>query len=146
MTAKNRTVLAFDFGLKNIGVAYGNCTLATTRPLAVLSANEGVPRWFEIQQLIEEWSPSCLVVGEPLNMDGSPSELSRRAEKFGRRLHGRFGLPVDMCDERLSSFEAKQAQRERGHTGDYGKHPIDAYAAELILQTWLATNCDDESS
>jgi len=73
-------------------------------------------------------------------MDDSPSELSARANKFARRLHGRLGIAVDMVDERLSSFEAKQLSRERGHKGDYNADPIDSLAAELILQTWLAEN------
>ena len=71
-------------------------------------------------------------------MDGSPSELSQRAGKFARRLHGRFGVAVEMVDERLSSFEAKQQSREQGHRGDYHREPIDSLAAELILKTWLA--------
>ncbi len=70
-------------------------------------------------------------------MDGSASELAARANKFARRLHGRLGLPVEMVDERLSSFEAKAISREQGHRGDYKKQPIDSLAAELILGTWL---------
>ena len=73
-------------------------------------------------------------------MDGSSSELSARANKFARRLHGRLGLQVVMVDERLSSFEAKQISAQRGHRGDYKRDPIDSLAAELILQTWLAEN------
>ena len=130
--------MAFDFGLRQIGVAVGNCLLATTQPLTVLPAREGVPDWQAVAKLIKEWHPQLLVVGEPLNMDGSPSEMSERANRFSRRLHGRLGLPVEMVDERLSSFEAKENQREQGHRGDYKSQPIDSYAAELILQTWLA--------
>ena len=77
-------------------------------------------------------------VGSGINMDGSPSELSARAARFARRLQGRTGLGFELCDERLSSFEAKQASRERGHQGDYRRQPVDSYAAELILKTWLA--------
>ena len=91
-----------------------------------------------MDRLVAEWQPDLLVVGEPLNMDGSSSELSARANKFARRLHGRLGLQVEMIDERLSSFEAKQLSREQGHRGDYKRDPIDSLAAELILQTWLA--------
>lgn len=136
-TQQVRTVVAFDYGLRQIGVAVGNCLLATTQPLAVLTAREGVPDWDQIAELFREWQPQLVVVGEPLNMDGSPSELSERAHRFSRRLHGRFGLPVEMVDERLSSFEAKENCREQGHRGDYKAQPIDSYAAELILQTWL---------
>ena len=117
----------------------GNTVLGTTQPLAILAAREGVPDWGAVTALIEEWQPDSLVVGDPLNMDGSESELSRRARKFAKRLHGRFGLPVELADERLSSFEAKQAGRERGHKGDYKSRPVDSEAAEIILRSWLAT-------
>ena len=120
------------------GVATGNALLATTQSLPILKARDGVPDWDAVARLVAEWQPDLLVVGEPLNMDGSPSELSERAGKFGRRLHGRLGLPVEMVDERLSSFEAKQQSREMGHRGDYNKDPVDSLAAELILQTWLS--------
>lgn len=132
--------MAFDFGLRKIGVAMGNCLLGTTTSLPVLMAKDGVPDWQLVQKLVEEWRPDLLVVGEPLNMDGTASELSARADKFARRLHGRLGLKVEMVDERLSSFEAKSVSRERGHRGDYKRQPIDSLAAELILRTWLAGN------
>ncbi len=137
---KPATVLAFDYGLKQIGVAVGNTLLGTTRSLTVLRARDGVPDWSALAALVAEWQPDLLVVGDPLNMDGSVSELATRARKFGRRLHGRLGLPVTMTDERLSSYTAKQEQREQGHRGDYKAVPIDSYAAELILQTWLREN------
>ncbi len=139
---KPATVLAFDYGLKQIGVAVGNTLLGTTRSVAVLRARDGIPDWAALEALVAEWQPDLLVVGDPLNMDGSVSELANRARKFGRRLHGRLGLPVAMTDERLSSFEAKQEQRQRGHRGDYKAVPVDSHAAELILQTWLRENED----
>ncbi len=129
--------MAFDYGLRQIGVAVGNALLGTTRPLPVLRAREGSPDWSSVASLIEEWKPELLVIGNPLNMDGSPSELSARADKFARRLQGRFGLPVELVDERLSSFEAKQISREQGHGGDYRREPVDSLAAELILRSWL---------
>ena len=130
--------MAFDFGLRQIGVAIGNCLLGTTQPLRVLKAKEGAPDWRAVEDLVNEWRPDLLLVGDPLNMDGSASELCQRARKFSRRLHGRLGLPVEMIDERLSSFEAKQNSREQGHRGNFKEQPIDSYAAELILQTWLS--------
>jgi putative Holliday junction resolvase len=129
--------MAFDFGLRQIGVAVGNCLLATTQPLDILRAREGQPDWTAVEKLIAEWQPDLLLVGDPLNMDGSDSELGERARKFARRLHGRLGLQIVMVDERLSSFEAKQFSREQGHRGDYHRQPIDSYAAELLLQSWL---------
>jgi len=130
--------MAFDFGLRQIGVATGNAVLKTSQALGVLSAKEGSPNWQELEKWVNEWEPDLLVVGDPLNMDGSDSELCIRSRKFARRLHGRLGLPVELVDERLSSFEAKQEQREQGHSGNYKKQPIDSYAAQLILETWLA--------
>ncbi len=137
MNARIRSVLAFDFGLVQIGVAVGNTLLRSTQPLAILRAREGVPDWQALEQLVRDWQPDLLLVGDPLNMDGSDSELCERARKFARRLHGRLGLPVTMVDERLTSFEAKQVSREQGHRGNYKRRPIDSQAAELVLQSWL---------
>lgn len=136
--ASPSTVIAFDFGLRQIGVATGNTLLETTQPLTVLNAKDGIPDWHAVESLVDEWQPDLVVVGDPLNMDGSVSELCQRARKFARRLEGRLGIPVEMVDERLSSFEAKQSSREQGHAGDYKKQPVDSQAAELILRTWLA--------
>ena len=133
---KIRTLLAFDFGLRQIGVAVGNMQMQTSQPLAIVNAKNGKPDWQAIEKLMEDWQPDLLVIGDPLNMDGSAGEMSDRANKFARRLHGRWGIAIEMADERLSSFEAKQSMRELGHRGDYKDKPIDSYAAELILQTW----------
>lgn len=135
--------MAFDFGLRQIGVAVGNCTLFTTQPLIVLRARDGQPQWDSVASLITEWQPDLLLVGDPLNMDGSSSDMTTRARRFGRRLHGRFGLPVEMADERLTSFAVKQEQRDRGHSGDYRRQPVDSLAAELILQGWMATRTSE---
>jgi len=137
VNARIRSMLAFDFGLVQIGVAVGNTLLRSTQPLAILRAREGIPDWQALEQLVRDWQPDLLLVGDPLNMDGSDSELCERARKFARRLHGRLGLPVTMVDERLTSFEAKQVSREQGHRGDYKRRPIDSQAAELVLQSWL---------
>jgi len=137
--------MAFDFGLRQIGVAMGNSLLGTTQPLPILRAKDGIPDWQALQALVAEWSPDLLVVGDPLNMDGTVSELATRARKFARRLEGRLGLEVAMSDERLSSFEAKQNSREQGHKGDFKAQPIDSLAAELILRSWLAENTSSQA-
>ncbi len=131
------TALAFDFGLRSIGVAYGQSLTGTAQPLPPLKAKDGIPNWDTIQQLIKDWQPNILVIGLPLNMDDSESELSRRARKFGNRLHGRFGVDITFMDERLSSFAAKQDAKEKGHKGDYKKQPIDSFAAHMILEDWF---------
>jgi len=137
-----RTIMAFDYGLSQIGIAIGNCMLGTTQPLAVLRAKNGQPEWRDLEELIKDWRPDVLVVGDPLNMDGSASKSSAQATKFARRLHGRLGLTVEMADERLSSFEAKRNSRDQGHRGDYKQQPVDSLAAEIILRTWLAKNTE----
>ena len=129
-----RGALCFDFGTRQIGVAYGQTLSRTARPLAVLRARDGQPQWDEVASLIAEWRPSLLVVGLPLNMDGSESDFCQRARKFARRLHGRFGLETLMVDERLSTREAKTRS---GPRESYREDPIDNLAAQIILESWL---------
>jgi len=122
-------VMAFDYGTKKMGVAIGQSVTGTASPLKNISAKDGVPNWEEIGKLISEWRPDLFIVGLPLNMDGSESEISLRAEKFARRLTGRFNIPHRTVDERLTSFEAKQ------HTDE--KADVDAIAAALILESYF---------
>jgi len=132
-----KTLLAFDYGTKNIGVATGQTITASANSLAGLKAKDGVPDWTQIEKLIKEWKPDLVLVGLPLNMDDTESELSARARKFGNRLHGRFGVKVEMVDERLSSFEAKGEVMSRGGSRDYKNNPVDSIAARLILESWF---------
>jgi len=131
------SLLAFDYGTGNIGVAYGQTLTATASELKALKAKDGIPNWHEVQALLDEWQPKLVLVGLPLNMDDTESELSTRARKFANRIHGRFGVAVEMVDERLSTFEAKEEAKERGHKGNYAQNPIDSIAARLILESWL---------
>jgi len=131
------SLLAFDYGTGNIGVSYGQTLTATASELKALKAKDGIPNWHEVQALLDEWQPKLVLVGLPLNMDDTESELSTRARKFANRIHGRFGVAVEMVDERLSTFEAKEEAKERGHKGNYGQNPIDSIAARLILESWL---------
>ncbi|MEM8941883.1 MAG: Holliday junction resolvase RuvX [Pseudomonadota bacterium] len=139
-------VLAFDYGLRQIGVAVGSTFMGTTQPLPVLLARDGVPSWAEITTLLREWQPDHFLVGDPINMDGTPSDISLRAQKFARRLEGRFKIGVTMVDERLTSFAVKHErftgidQRQtRGRGSDFKKEPVDSLAAELILKDWMNT-------
>ena len=132
-------VIAFDFGRKSIGVAVGEKSLATANELTPLKANNGVPDWEVIGALIDEWEPGAVLVGLPLNMDGSDQDMTRRARKFARRIQGRFRhLHVQMVDERLSTREAKTIAHERGHSGNYAKQPLDSISARLLLESWWA--------
>lgn len=132
-----KSLLAFDYGTKNIGLAYGQTLTGSARELTRIKARDGIPDWHQIGTLVQEWRPDLLLVGLPLNMDGSDSELSVRARKFANRLHGRFALQVELVDERLTSFDAKGEVMARGGSRDYKNDPIDSIAARLILEAWL---------
>lgn len=130
------TLLAFDFGTRSIGVCVGEASLQTANELKPLKAKDGIPDWQQIEALINEWQPTKLLVGLPLNMDGSEQEMTRRARKFAQRLHGRFRLEVELVDERLSTREAKDIAFTRGHRGNFADNPVDSIAARLILESW----------
>ena len=137
MTTKHEMVIAIDYGLRNMGVAVGNTVSRTAQPLTIVGARDGVPDWSALAKLIEEWQPNRVIVGHPLNMDGSESDISRRVMKFARQIEGRYQISVTLVDERLSSREAKAAALASGHDGDFAAKPIDDEAAAIILTTWL---------
>lgn len=140
MPTAHRRAMAFDYGTRQIGVAIGQTLTGSAEPLTNLRARDGVPDWEQVAKLIREWEPNVLVVGLPLNMDGSASDMSERAARFARRLNGRFKLPVETVDERLSTFEAKQHLKDQGRTpSSYRDDPVDSLAAALLLQTWLSS-------
>ena len=133
----HETIIAIDFGLRNIGVAVGNTLSLTSRPLTILQARDGVPDWDALSSIFSEWRPDRILVGNPLNMDDSESDMGRHAARFARRIEGRFGLTVTLVDERLSSREAKANALTAGHRGDFASIPVDDEAAAIILATWL---------
>ena len=133
----HETIIAIDFGLRNIGVAVGNTLSLTSRPLTILQARDGVPDWDALSNIFDEWRPDRILVGNPLNMDESESDMGRQAARFARRIEGRFGLTVTLVDERLSSREAKASALAAGHRGDFASIPVDDEAAAIILATWL---------
>lgn len=122
-----RTVLAFDFGLKRIGVAVGEPELRTAHPLPA------VMQFSQVEKLVTEWKPGQLVVGLPTHADGRAHAMTRQAEDFARRLERRFKLPVTRVDERFSSVEAES--RLRGTRAK--KTQIDSVAAQLLLEQYF---------
>jgi len=137
---QNATLLGFDFGTKSIGVAVGQQLTGTARPLTALKAQEGTPDWNLIEKLLKEWQPDYVVVGLPLNMDGTEQPLTARARKFANRLHGRFGIRVELQDERLSTVEARADLFERGGFRALQKGQVDSQSAVIILQDWFETH------
>lgn len=133
------TILAFDYGLKRIGVAVGQTITGSASPLATLSNRADGVDLAEIERLVREWRPTLLVVGLPLNADGSQSDMSRAATAFATSLEC-FARPVVLVDERHTSAEAaaelKQA-RQAGQRGRVRRERIDAAAAVLIAERYL---------
>lgn len=134
---KHMTLLAFDFGTKSIGVAIGQQLTGTARPLMALKAQDGTPDWNRIEALLKEWLPDRVVVGLPLNIDGTEQPLTARARKFANRIHGRFGVQVDLHDERLSTVEARAELFERGGFRALNKGSVDSLSAVIILESWF---------
>lgn len=122
------TVVAVDFGLRRMGLAAGQTVTGTANPIGSIGANDGTPNWAEFDTAIEGWRPDYLVVGLPLNMDGTESDMSGRARRFAQRLEQRYSIRVELTDERLTSREARSIEPDGdGH----------AVAARLIAETWL---------
>ena len=135
-------ILAFDFGLRRIGIAIGQFTTMTAGSLETVS-NGKEPDWVAIDRLVNEWKPAQLLVGLPLGAEGDETEMSRAARKFGNQLLNRYSLQIDFADERLSSRAAESRFAELRAQGSLRrKHAqkLDAMAAQIILENWLQSN------
>jgi putative holliday junction resolvase len=136
-----QTVLAFDFGLKRIGIAAGDTLTATAAPRPAAAVHQQGPDWDAIAREVRMLSPGLLVVGAPYNADGTPGTLAASARRFAAELERRFGLPVNMVDERWSSLEASAALKAQRSSGErkrrVRKEDIDSAAAAVILERWL---------
>ncbi len=126
-------ILAFDFGTQHIGVAVGQTITGTSSPLMVLDVvQEGKEIWNTIEDLINEWKPDQLLVGNPLNMDGTPSEIMKKVDQFFKKLQMISNVPCELVDERLTSFEAKQLAQMNARDDR-----IDDLAAKIFLDNWI---------
>ena len=143
ITNKIQTLMGFDFGTQRIGIATGQRVTETAGPLDPVKAKAGIPNGDNLQKIINEWQPDAFIVGLPLNMDGTPTDMSNRAAKFARRLEGRFHRPAYTQDERLTSFEAKGMVIDQGGDRDFGANSVDGLAAQLILQSWMTEHPRD---
>ncbi|MBI5447613.1 MAG: Holliday junction resolvase RuvX [Gammaproteobacteria bacterium] len=131
------TALGFDFGLRFVGVAVGQTITGSASPLTTLVAQQGQVHWPDIDKLITTWQPDALVVGIPLNMDGTEQAITQAARSFQQELETRYHLPVFGMDERLSTREAKEKIfAAQGYKG-LSRHAINAVSAQLILESWL---------
>jgi len=135
--ALSGTVLAFDFGERRIGIAVGEHLIRSANPLTTIDNESNEVRFNLITQLVNEWQPKLLVVGLPLSLDGTETEVTQLCKKFARRLNGRFNLPVILIDERYSSVEASQLLNQSGIKGRAQKVMLDQVAAQTILQSYF---------
>ena len=138
--SKPRTILAFDFGLRRIGVAVGQDVTGSASPLGVVANRSTGMDTARIDALLAEWRPTQLVVGMPAHADGSPSDIQDQVDGFIEELRT-FGLPVDTVDERYTSVEAERvlkSARQAGTRGRISKDEIDSAAAVFIAERYLA--------
>lgn len=137
-----QTILAFDFGLKRIGIASGDTITRTAAPRSGAAVRGGEPDWAEIDRQVRSLHPELLVVGDPYNVDGSPGAIAPAVRRFAAELERRFGLPVKMVDERWSSLEAAAALKAQRASGErkrrVRREDIDSVAAAVILERWLS--------
>lgn len=135
-----KILMGFDFGMKRIGVAIGQTITQTARPLDTIQAKDGIPNWNMIAAFIRKWLPSALVVGIPLNMDGTEQKITQHARQFAASLREQFKLPVYEMDERLTTKDAKERLFKEGGFKALQDGQVDRVAAQLILQNWFAYN------
>ena len=126
-------ILAFDFGTKKIGVAVGQTSTFTSSPLQVISSKDNKVNWNEIIILLDEWKPELIIVGKPLNMDGTDSEIMKEVDKFFLKLKDIYDAKYEYIDERLTTFEARQILEDRNYL-------VDASAAKILIDNWFEQN------
>ena len=126
-------ILAFDFGTKKIGVAVGQTSTFTSSPLQVISSKDNKVNWNEIIILLDEWKPELIIVGKPLNMDGTDSEIMKEVDRFFLKLKNIYDAKYEYIDERLTTFEARQILEDRNSL-------VDASAAKILIDNWFDQN------
>jgi putative Holliday junction resolvase len=131
-----RIVMAFDFGIKHIGIAIGQEITKTASTFYSIKALEGQPDWNELDDIIHEWKPDLIVVGDPYNMDGSRSKIQDMSDRFSDALYKRYQIQLEKTDERLSSREANERLQnlDIGTKSSSNKHSI---SAQVILEDWF---------
>ena len=127
-------IVAFDFGEKKIGVAVGQTSTYTSSPLQVIFNNHDKVNWNEISVLLEEWKPELILVGKPLNMDGTDSEIMMKVDAFYKKLESLYDAKFEYVDERLTTFEARDILKENN------LETVDANAAKILIDNWFNRN------
>ncbi len=129
-------IIAFDFGTQKMGMAVGQSLIESANPLALFPMKDGIPNWDALLKIVKQYQPSLFLVGLPLNMDDSESELSARSRKFARRLRHQTNIETLMVDERLTTREARDELDQYQSQGRGKKLAADSIAAALFIESW----------
>ena len=129
-------IIAFDFGTQKMGMAVGSSMIESATPLALFPMKDGIPQWDELLKIVKQHQPTLFLVGLPLNMDDSESDISARARKFARRLRHQTNIETLMVDERLTTREARHELDHYQAQGRAKKLAADSIAAALFIESW----------
>ena len=129
-------IIAFDYGEKKIGVAVGQTSTNTSSPLQIIFNKYNNTNWTSISSLLDEWKPDLILLGKPLNMDGSDSEIMKKVDKFYKELKSIYDADIEFVDERLTTFEAREILKDEKHDN------VDAHAAKILIDNWFDINRD----
>jgi len=127
-------IIAFDYGEKKIGVAVGQTSTNTSSPLQIIFNKDNKTNWISISSLLHEWKPDLILLGKPLNMDGSESEIMKKVDKFYKELKSIYDADIEFIDERLTTFEAREILKDEKHDN------VDAHAAKILIDNWFDIN------
>ena len=127
-------IIAFDFGEKKIGVAVGQTSTNTSSPLQIIFNKDNKTNWISISSLLDEWKPGLILLGKPLNMDGSDSKIMEKVDKFYKELKSIYDADIEFVDERLTTFEAREILKDEKHDD------VDAHAAKILIDNWFDIN------
>lgn len=127
-------IIAFDYGEKKIGVAVGQTSTNTSSPLQIIFNKDNKTNWISISSLLYEWKPNLILLGKPLNMDGSDSEIMKKVDKFYKELKSIYDADIEFVDERLTTFEAREILK------DEKRDNVDAHAAKILIDNWFDIN------
>ena len=127
-------IIAFDYGEKKIGVAVGQTSTNTSSPLQIIFNKDNKTNWISISSLLDEWKPDLILLGKPLNMDGSDSKRMKKVDKFYKELKSIYDADIEFVDERLTTFEAREILKDEKHDN------VDAHAAKILIDNWFDIN------
>ena len=127
-------IIAFDYGEKKIGVAVGQTSTNTSSPLQIIFNKDNQTNWNSISSLLDEWKPGLILLGKPLNMDGSDSKIMEKVDKFYKELKSIYDADIEFVDERLTTFEAREILKDEKHDN------VDAHAAKILIDNWFDIN------